>query len=326
MSTNYFKEKRIVVTGAAGFIGSNLTDKLLNLGANVIGIDNLFNGRLENLDLAFKNKNFEFQKGDIRDLNFLIETFKDIDIVFHQAAFTSVPQSVKMPESCNSVNIDGTLNVLNAARKKDVEKIIFATSSSVFGDQPGLPKKEDANRVPLSPYGVSKLACEAYMQVFNTVYGLKTTSLRYFNVYGARQRESPYSGVIAIWLGRIIRNENLIIFGDGKNSRDFTYIKDVIQANLLAVESDFSGEIFNIGAGAPITLTDLAKLMLKLTNSEHLKIEYTEPRTGDIIHSFADISKAKKLLGFQPKYNQETGLKDYFKWYEKKYDINLKLS
>ncbi|MEE9378547.1 MAG: SDR family oxidoreductase [Candidatus Lokiarchaeia archaeon] len=319
------EDKRVLVTGVAGFIGSNLTDKLLNLGATVIGIDNLFNGRLENLEEALNNKNFQFHKGDIRDFNFLLDIFKDIDIIFHEAAFTSVPQSVKMPESCNDVNINGTLNLLNAARKRDVEKIIFASSSAVYGDTPTLPKHENMPRIPISPYAVTKLTCESYMEVFHQVYGLNTITLRYFNVFGPRQQDSPYSGVIAIWLGRIIKNKSLIIFGDGNNSRDFTYIKDVIQVNILAAENKRSGIILNIGAGSPITLLDLAKLMLKLTNKEDLGIIFDPPRSGDIIHSYADISKVIEILKFQPKYTQEQGLRDYLEWYCKKYEVNLKI-
>jgi len=319
------KEKKAVVTGAAGFIGSNLTDFLLEQGAEVIGIDNLFNGRIENLSEAFKNDKFEFLKGDIRDLTFLLDVFEDVDIVYHQAAFTSVPQSIKMPENCNDVNVNGVLNVLNAARRMDVEKIIYASSSSVYGDTPTLPKREDMCRLPISPYGVAKLACEAYMQAYYHVYGLKTTSLRYFNVFGPRQKDSTYSGVIAIWLGHIIRNEELTINGDGMISRDFTYIKDVVQANLLAAKHEAAGEILNIGAGSPISLTDLAKLMLKLTNKNNLKIVYSVPRPGDILHSYADISKAKRLLKFEPKYNQEQGLLEYFRWYNETYGANLNL-
>ncbi|MFW9827702.1 MAG: SDR family oxidoreductase [Candidatus Thorarchaeota archaeon] len=318
-----FEGKNILVTGAAGFIGSNLTHELVDLGANVIGIDNLYNGRIENLEELSNNKAFRFIKGDIRDLNFLIELFKDIDIIYHKAAFTSVPQSILMPETCNNINVNGTLNVLNAARIRDIEKIIYASSSSVYGDTPTLPKKEDMLRNPISPYGVAKLACEGYMQAYYQVYGLKTVSLRYFNVFGPRQINSPYSGVIAIWLGRIIDNKELIIYGDGEQSRDFTYIKDIIKANLLATEYDVSGEIINLGAGNPITITNLAKLMLKLTKKEILNIIYTDPRPGDIKHSFADISRAKELIKFQPQYNQEEGLKDYFNWYRKKYGINL---
>ncbi|MFX1288064.1 MAG: SDR family NAD(P)-dependent oxidoreductase [Promethearchaeota archaeon] len=317
------KEKKVVVTGAAGFIGSNLTDFLLELGAEVIGIDNLFNGRIENLTDALRKDKFIFYKGDIRDLTFLLDVFEDADVVYHQAAFTSVPQSIKMPENCNDVNVNGVLNVLNAARKMDVEKIICASSSSVYGDAPTLPMKEKMCRVPISPYGASKLACEAYMQSYYQVYGLKTTCLRYFNVFGPRQKDSTYSGVIAIWLGNIIRNENLTINGDGKISRDFTYIKDVLQANLLAAKHDAPGEIFNIGAGSPMNLTDLAKLMLKLSNKKNLKINYSAPRPGDILHSYADISAAKQKLKFNPKYNQEQGLIEYFRWYKDTYDVNL---
>ena len=321
-----FEGKRIVVTGAAGFIGSNLTDKLLELGADVVGLDNLFNGRLVNLEDARKYKNFKFHKGDVRDLNFLLDVFKDVDIVYHEAAFTSVPQSVKMPENCNDVNVNGMINVLNAARRMDVEKVIFASSSAVYGDNPTLPKHEEMSRWPISPYGVAKLACEQYAKVWHHVYGLKTTSIRYFNVYGPRQRDSPYSGVIAIWLGRILRNEDPLIYGDGEQSRDFTYVNDVIQGNLLVAEHVIPGEIINIACGNPIKLTDLAKLILKLTGKENLKIQYTDPRPGDIKHSFGDISKAKKLLGFEAKYTQEEGLRDYLKWYVKKYNVNLKIN
>ncbi|MFX1494550.1 MAG: GDP-mannose 4,6-dehydratase, partial [Promethearchaeota archaeon] len=285
----------------------------LELGASVIGIDNFFNGNRTNLESALKNKNFQFYRGDIRDFNFLLEISRDIEIIYHQAAFTSVPQSILMPESCTDINIKGTLNILNIARKNDIKKVIFASSSSVYGNISSLPSNEEMERKPISPYGVTKLTCESYMLVYSQIYGIKTTTLRYFNVYGPRQKDSPYSGVIAIWLGRIKRDEDLIIFGDGNNLRDFTYVKDVVQANILASKKDLSGEIFNIGAGSPITLTELAKLMLKISGKENLKIRYTEPRVGDIVNSYADISKAKELLGFQPKYNQEEGLKDFFK-------------
>lgn len=321
-----FQGKKIVVTGAAGFIGSNLTDNLLELGAEVIGIDNLFNGRIENLDNARKNKKFQFHKGDVRDLSFLLDMFEDVDIVYHEAAFASVPQSVKMPENCHDVNVNGIMNILNGARRMNVEKVIFASSSSVYGDAKTLKKTEDMRRVPISPYGAAKLACEAYMQVYFHVYGLKTTSLRYFNVFGPRQRDdSPYTGVIAIWFNRARNNQNLIVFGDGEQSRDFTYVKDVVKANILAGEKEAPGEIINIGAGNPITLTNLGKLILKLTGKESLKLEYTDPRPGDIKHSFADLSKSKNLLGFIPKYKQEEGLREYFNWYIKKYNLDFKI-
>jgi len=311
------KDKKILITGVAGFIGSNIADVCLDLGAEVIGIDNFFNGSINNLNNAFKSKDFQFVKGDIRDSSLMLEITKDVDILYHAAAFTSVPQSILMPETCNDVNINGTLNILNAARKNDIEKIIFSSSSSVYGDSVKLPLTEDMPRNPISPYGTSKLACESYMQSFYHVYNLKTLILRYFNVYGPRQRDSPYSGVIAIWLGNIARNEPLVIFGDGENSRDFTYVKDVISINLLAAEHKVSGEIINVGAGSPISLNDLANLLLKLSNKQDLPIKHSKPRPGDIKHSYADISKAKTLLNFTPKYNQEIGLENYLNWLSK---------
>lgn len=306
------QEKRILVSGAAGFIGSNLTDILLENRVTVIGIDNLFNGRIENLNDALKNPKFTFHKADIRDYDFLLEICKDIDIIYHEAAFTSVPQSVKMPISCNEVNVNGTLNILNAARIRDVGSIVYASSSSVYGDTPTLPKREDMKCIPISPYGVAKLACERYVYVYFKVYGLNTISLRYFNVYGPRQKDSTYSGVIAIWLGRIYRNESSIIYGDGEQKRDFTYVKDVVNANILAgVTENISGEIFNIGASSPITVNELAVIMKKICGKENLNVEYTDPRPGDIRNSFADITKARKMLKFEPKYSIESGFKDY---------------
>ncbi|MFX1313519.1 MAG: NAD-dependent epimerase/dehydratase family protein, partial [Promethearchaeota archaeon] len=187
------------------------------------------------------------------------------------------------------------------------------------------PKREDMINLPISPYGVSKMTCEAYMQVYHQIYGLKTVSLRYFNVFGPRQKDSPYSGVIAIWLGRLINNKDLIIFGNGEQSRDFTYVKDVVQANILAAECDIKGEILNIGANSPITLTHLAKMFFEITNRNDLNIIYTDPRPGDILHSYGDISKAKKIIKYQPKYTQKEGLEEYFTWYSRKYNIDLKI-
>lgn len=315
------KDKRILITGVAGFIGSNLADRCLELGAKVIGIDNMFNGSVNNLNIAQQSKNFQLIKGDIRDYSLLLEISKEIEIIYHVGAFTSVPQSIIMPETCNTVNVNGTINILNVARKNDIEKVIFSSSSSVYGDTNKLPLTEDMPRNPISPYGTSKLAGESYMQSFHHIYGLKTIILRYFNVFGPRQKDSPYSGVTAIWIGRIQRNEPLVIFGNGENSRDFTYIKDVVQGNLLAGEKNVSGEIFNIGAGSPISLNDLAALLLRLTNRQDLSIKHTDPRPGDIIHSYADISKAKNQLDFIPQYDQKSGLKEYLSWISKNNDM-----
>ncbi len=309
-----FQNKRVVITGVAGFIGSNLADKLLELGAEVIGIDNLLTGRKENLALASKNSNFKFFQGDIRDLDFLLEIIKDIDIIFHQAAFTSVPQSIKMPKTCNDINVDGILNILNIARKRDIENIVFASSAAVYGDDPKLPKKEDMLCTPISPYGASKLAGEIYMQSYYHSYGLKTKSLRYFNVFGPRQRDSAYSGVLAIWFGNVMRDKDLLIYGDGMQTRDFIYVRDIVHANLLTSESKASGEVFNIGSGIQINLNNLAELIIKITNKTNLKIKYKMQRNGDILHSYCDNNKAKEVLKFIPSYNPEEGLKDYFKY------------
>jgi nucleoside-diphosphate-sugar epimerase len=314
------KDKTIVVTGAAGFIGSNLTDALLDQGAKVIGLDNLWNGRMENLDLALKHPNFTFVKGDIRDFNLLIDLFHDVDIIYHEAAFTSVPQSIKMPQLCNDVNVTGTLNILNAARVRDVDKVVFASSSSVYGDTPTLPKHEKMRLDPISPYGVAKQAAEAYMVSYHRVYGMNTTALRYFNVFGRRQKDSPYSGVIAIFISCILEGKNPVIFGDGQQSRDFTYIKDVIRANILAGQSQASaGKVLNIAAGKPISLIDLTNLMIDLSGHKNLQIEYGPIRTGDILHSYGDIAQAKDILGFEAEFDAVSGFKEYFSYFKNKF-------
>ncbi len=313
--------QKVVVTGAAGFIGSHLVDALLDLGNEVIGIDNFYNGRQGNLATAVKNTNFTLVRGDVRDFDFLLTQFRGVDIIYHEAAFTSVPQSVQMPQACNQVNVDGVLNVLNAARRNDVKKMVFASSSSVYGDTPTLPKHEEMPLVPISPYGVSKLAGEMYFRVYHKVYGLNTTCLRYFNVFGPRQRDSPYSGVIAIFFGKIARREPLIIFGDGAQSRDFTYVKDVVTANLqAATEPKSAGETFNIAAGSPITLNDLAKTILEVTDRPMLQIQHQVTRAGDIVHSFGDLTKARKVLKYQPKFTVRTGLQDYLRYLDERFE------
>jgi nucleoside-diphosphate-sugar epimerase len=312
--------KKIVVTGAAGFIGSHIVDALLEMGNEVIGIDNFYNGRQSNLGAAVKSPKFTLVRGDVRDFDFLLTRFRGVDIIYHEAAFTSVPQSVEMPQACNQVNVDGVLNVLNAARRNDVKKVVFASSSAVYGDTPTLPKHEEMPLVPISPYGVSKLAGEMYFRAYHKVYGLNTTCLRYFNVFGPRQRDSPYSGVIAIFFGNIARQEPLVIFGDGTQSRDFTYVKDVVTANILAVTAPKSaGDVFNIAAGSPITLNDLAMTMIDVTGRTGLEIQHQPMRPGDILHSYGDVAKAKRMLKYQPQYNVRTGLQDYLQYLDNKF-------
>ncbi len=310
-----FKDKRILVTGAAGFIGSNLVDALLKAGCKVIGIDNFFNGKQDNLANASEDSNFVFYKTDIRDFSFLLKICKDIDIIYHMAAFTSVPDSVRMPRLCNDVNITGTFNILECGRMCDINTIVFASSGAVYGDTITLPMKEDMPTNPISPYGVSKLTGEKYLYQYSKNYGLNTIALRYQNVYGPRQDMSPYSGVIPKWLANLQKSKNLLIYGDGEQIRDFVYIKDIINANLKsAVSQKVSGEVFNIGSDTKITINELAKTIKELWGSKNIDIDYTEPRIGDIKKGYADITKARSLLNYKPKYDIHLGLLDYINW------------
>ncbi|MEM2899825.1 MAG: SDR family oxidoreductase [Thermoplasmata archaeon] len=300
------KNKRVCITGGAGFIGSNLAE-VLSKNNEVIVLDNLSTGKKENLSGLDVN----FIKGDILDAKVLKKAFKDVDYVFHQAAVPSVPRSIAEPITSNMNNLDGTLNVLIAARDANVKRLVFASSSSVYGDTPTLPKIETMLPMPLSPYAVTKLASEYYCKVFWTVYGLSTVSLRYFNVYGPRQDPtSQYAAVIPKFISFAFLNKPLTIFGDGTQTRDFSYVKDVVKANILAALSDKAdGEVINIASGRAITLNELAKLIIEKTGKD-CKIEYLPVRKGDILHSLADLSKAKKLLGYVPDYTIEKGIEE----------------
>jgi UDP-glucose 4-epimerase len=317
-----FVGKKIVVTGAAGFIGSHLTEGLLDAGAEVIGIDNLYNGLLSNLEIkALKNPKFTFYQADVIDGTFLTEIFKGIDLIYHEGAFISVHQSTKMPTYCNEVNITGTLNVLNAARINDVEQVIFASSAALYSDDVELPKHEKMMRGPKTPYGVSKLAGETYLLSFFDTYGLKTTPLRYFNVYGPRQRNTAYAGVMALFIENIFKKEQEpTIFGDGSQTRDFVYVKDVVKANMMvAFNPNAYGEIFNVATGNAIDIKKLTNLILKYTEREDMTIHYGPKRAGDILHSYADISKIKDKIGFEPDYSIERGVKEYIEELKKIY-------
>ncbi|MFX1593646.1 MAG: NAD-dependent epimerase/dehydratase family protein [Promethearchaeota archaeon] len=305
----------MLVTGAAGFIGSNLVDALLKIGVKLIGIDNLFNGKLTNLEYALKDSNFTFYKADIRDFSFLLNICKDIDIIYHMAAFSSVPDSIIKPSSCHNINVQGTFNILESARIQDIKTIVFASSGAVYGVAKTLPVKEDMPTNPISPYGVSKLVGEKYLYQYSKNYGLNTIALRYQNVYGPKQDMSPYSGVIPKWLGNLQKSKNLPIYGDGNQIRDFVYIKDVINANLkAAMIKNIAGEVFNVGSDTKLTINELAKAIIELWNLKNVEIEYKEPREGDIKEGYADISKARLLLNYEPKYDIHTGLKDYINW------------
>lgn len=309
-------DKRILVTGGAGFIGSNLARHLSNSQNHVIVIDDLSTGHKENIEDLIKNNKIEFVQGSITDLGLLKTTCKDIDYVFHEAALPSVPRSVKDPLTTNQVNINGTLNVLLAAKETCVKKVIYASSSSVYGDTPTLPKTESMTPNPLSPYAITKLAGEYYCDVFSKVFQLPTVSLRYFNVYGPRQDPtSEYAAVIPKFITSVMNGQSPVIYGDGLQTRDFTYVNDVIQANILAAESNATG-IFNAAGGRRITINELANTVMKLHGSK-LPLLYKESRPGDIKHSLADSTKARNTFGFTLKYDIERGLQETMEWYQK---------
>lgn len=310
------KNKKIVVTGGAGFIGSNLARHLSNENNHVVVIDNLSTGHLENIQDLIAAEKIEFIKGSITELNVLQDAFKGCEYVFHEAALPSVPRSIKEPLLTNQVNISGTLNVLVAAKDAGVKKVIYASSSSVYGDTPTLPKKESMSPNPLSPYAVGKLAGEYYCQVFTSAYGLPTVALRYFNVYGPHQDPaSEYAAVIPKFITQVLNHQHIVMYGDGEQTRDFTYVSDVVRANILAAESKISG-VFNMAGGKRITLNDLAQTIMTLCKNK-VDVINEGVRPGDIKHSLADISKAKKGFGYIPKYDITEGLKETIAWFQK---------
>jgi len=312
------KNKKIVVTGGAGFIGSNLARHLSNENNHVVVIDNLSTGHLKNIQDLIAAEKVEFINGSITELNVLQDVFKGFDYVFHEAALPSVPRSIKEPLLTNQVNINGTLNVLVAAKDAGVKKVIYASSSSVYGDTPALPKTEKMAPNPLSPYAVSKLAGEYYCSVFTDVFHLPTVALRYFNVYGPRQDpSSEYAAVIPRFIMNVLNDNPPIVYDDGNQTRDFTFIDDVIHANILAAESDATG-VFNAAGGKRISINELAKTVMVLCNKE-LEIVYEEIRPGDIKHSLSDISKAKEEFGYYPRFDIKNGLKETIQWFQKQH-------
>lgn len=307
-----------LVTGGAGFIGSHLAEKLVNLGERVRLLDNFLTGKKENI-ASFLDR-VELIEGDIRDFDVCRLACKDVDYVLHQAALPSVGRSVEDPATSNEINVTGTLNLLRAACKAGVKRFVFASSSSVYGDDDSLPKKEGREGRPLSPYALSKLTGEHYCRLFFQLYGLSTVCLRYFNIFGPRQDPySPYAAVIPSFIFRLLRGERVIIFGDGEQSRDFTYVANVVEANLLATQAEnkVSGEVFNIAGGQEITVNALAAEISRLLGAENEPI-YAEPRPGDIRHSLADISRARQVLGYEPHYGFREGLRETVRWFRER--------
>ena len=304
-----------IVTGGCGFIGSNLSLELAARGHDVLALDNLLTGRKENIPAGRKGINVAI--GDIRDLAFLKREFSGADNVFHQAALPSVPRSVADPAASNDNNVNGTLNVLIAARDCGIKRVVFASSSSVYGDTPTLPKREDMMPNPLSPYAVSKLSGEYYCKVFHRIYGLETVILRYFNVFGPRQDpKSQYAAVIPKFIASMMRGESPVIFGDGLQTRDFTFVQNVVDANILASKAQKKavGEPINIACGERIRLNDLVG-RLNAILEKALPPKHEKERAGDIKHSYADIRKAEKLLSYSPKYTFDQGLAKTVEWF-----------
>lgn len=305
--------KKVAITGGAGFIGSNLAHELARDNTVVI-VDNLSTGRIENIRGLIAGEKVTFVQGSISDLQLLKQVFNDVDFVFHQAAIPSVPRSIENPLSTNEANITGTLNVLLAARDNNVKKVVFASSSSVYGDTPVLPKVETMTPNPRSPYALTKLAGEHYCQIFYQVYGLSTICLRYFNIYGPRQNpDSEYAAVVPKFISRILQNEPPVIYGDGNQTRDLTFVEDCIQANITAAESSATG-VFNVGTGGNTTINGLAEAIMKIIGKE-LSPLHQESRAGDVRDSLADIAKARDI-GYEPRYSLEEGLRETIRRFE----------
>jgi UDP-glucose 4-epimerase len=308
----------ILVTGGVGFIGSHLVDQLLEDGFRVRVIDDLSTGDKQNLAQYENDKSFEFIEGDIRDFDLVKKTVKGVDAVFHEAAMVSVTRSVEDPVLSNEINVGGSLNLLKACIDTHVKRFVYASSCAVYGETEVLPISEELSTKPLSPYAVDKLAVEKYAKVFYEAYGIETVGLRYFNVYGPRQKYGPYSGVISIFINSFLENKSPIIYGDGEQTRDFVNVKDVVKANMLALSKrDIAGQVFNISSGKAITINKIVKIIQKITDKESIDPVYSEHRVGDIKDSYADINKAQKNLEYEPKVQFEKGLEQLIKWSSK---------
>ncbi|MFC1932401.1 SDR family oxidoreductase [Chloroflexota bacterium] len=300
--------RKVVVTGGAGFIGSHLAEELTRRDHQVIILDDLSTGKKENIEPLLNKDNVEFIQGSVTDLSLLQKLLQDVHFVFHLAAIPSVPRSMENPLATHEVNATGTLKLLLAARDNRVSKVIYTSSSSVYGDTPTLPKKEEMPPNPQSPYAASKVAGEHYCQVFQRVYALPTVCLRYFNIYGPRQDvNSQYAAVIPAFLKRLCQGDPPIIYGDGEQTRDCTFVKDTVEANILAAESQLTGT-FNVGTGERVSINELARLVIKLIGNS-IEPVYKELRPGDVEHSLADISRAK-AFGYAPRFSLEEGLKE----------------
>jgi len=305
---------RYLVTGGAGFIGSNIVERLVEMGEEVVVLDDMSTGYRKNLENFIDD--IRLIEGDIRDSEAVGKSMKGVDYVLHQAALASVPRSIDNPVLVNDVNVNGTLNVLEEARKAGVKGLVYAASSSAYGDAEVSPKVEDLKPRPLSPYAVSKLVGEHYCAVYSNVYGLRTVCLRYFNVFGPRQDPaSQYAAVVPIFISRIMKDQAPVIYGDGEQSRDFTFVRNVVAANILAAEAEeASGEMMNVACGEEYTVNRLLNIIGDELGSD-IEPEYAEPRAGDVRHSMADISKAEELIGYSVEVEFKEGINKTIDWY-----------
>jgi nucleoside-diphosphate-sugar epimerase len=306
--------KKALVTGGAGFIGSHLVEALLTSGSRVAVLDNLSSGSLSNLE-PVKDR-IEFYKNDVRQLEVLTNVAQGCDVIFHLAAVVAVQQTIDDPVDSTMVNDIGTINILEAARRNNVQRFVLASSCAVYGDDPRLPKEETMTPMPASPYAVHKLSAEHYARIYGELFGVKTTSLRFFNVFGPRQDpSSPYSGVISIFITRAISGRAPVIYGDGSQSRDFVYVKDVVKALILAADAkDSAGKVLNIGSGSNVTINGLWELIASLAGQQ-LTPDYKPARAGDILRSIASINLAESLLNFKIDFSLEQGLAATLEWY-----------
>jgi UDP-N-acetylglucosamine/UDP-N-acetylgalactosamine 4-epimerase len=315
---------KILVTGGAGFIGANIVKKLLELEnvSRVRVLDNLATGNLKNIEEFESNEKLEFIQGDIRDYETCLLACEHIDAITHQAALGSVPRSINDPLTTNNVNITGTLNIFTAAKEKSVKRVVYAASSSTYGDHPSLPKVEDNIGNPLSPYAVTKYVNELYARVYANIYGLELIGLRYFNVFGPKQSpQGAYAAVIPLFIKAVLNNDPPLINGDGNHSRDFTFVENAVQANIMALfteNEEAVNEVYNIAYGAQTSLNELFELIKEIGGSD-LAPKYGPERKGDVKHSLADVSKAKDLLGYDPKFSIREGMKETFEWYRRQH-------
>lgn len=308
---------RFLVTGGAGFIGSNIIEALINMGYFVRCLDNFSTGKRENISNFMENENFELIEGDIRDLDTCLRACENIDYVSNQAAWGSVPRSIELPLDYENINIGGTLNMMEAARRQGVKRFVYASSSSVYGDEQTLPKKEERIGKVLSPYALTKKVCEEYGRLYTEIYGLETVGFRYFNVFGRRQDPNGYyAAVIPKFVKSLLNDEAPTINGDGKQSRDFTYIDNVIEANLkgMLAPKEATGQVYNIAYGGRVFLIDLYEKLCELMG-KNIKPNFGPDRAGDIKHSNADIEKAKRLLSYEPEYDFNKGIELTIDWY-----------